>query len=139
VAEQPVVVESPIEPSGDQQTDHVPDAPAEPAAPRKSRRRSPRSAKSPAFSVDPAAEPVSVPPVEVEPAFEGRSFEPSSGQDSGNGAGPTPVAEATPVDQMPEAAAPAARGRRKRPRVVAPAGPPPGAGQPEPAGSEFGS
>jgi hypothetical protein len=34
---------------------------------------------------------------------------------------------------------PAARGRRKRPRVVAPAGPPPGAGQPEAASGEFGS
>jgi hypothetical protein len=48
----------------------------------------------------------------------------------------TAITEAT---QVGEVKAPAVRGRRKRPRVVAPAGPPRGAGQPEAASSEFGS
>jgi len=139
VTESLVVVESAIEPSGEQRTGHVPDVPAEVAAPRKSRRRSSRSAKSPAFSVDPASEPVSVQPVVVEPPFEGRSFEPATSQDGGNGSEPTQAAEATPVAQKPEVTASAARGRRKRPRVVSPAGPPRGGGEPEAASGEFGS
>jgi ribonuclease E len=139
VPERLVVLESSIEPSSDQQSDQVLDVPAELAAPKKSRRRSSRSAKSPAFSVEPAAEPVSVLPAVVEPAFHGRSFEPSTRQDSGNGAEPTPIAEVTPAAEKPDVVTPAARGRRKRPRVVSPAGPPSGGGEPEAASGEFGS
>src|SRR5450631_2100010 len=144
VGERAIVAERsmPVESSSAEKVDQAHDVSAEVAAPTKSRRRSSRSAKSPAFSVDPAAEPVSaetvsVLPVAVEPAFEGRSFEPSTSEDSGNGAEPTP--EATPVAQRADVVVPAARGRRKRPRVVAPAGPLPGAGQPEAASGEFGS
>jgi ribonuclease E len=115
VTEQPVVVESAVEPSNEQKTDQLRDVPV--AAPTKSRRRSSRSAKSPAFSVPPAAEPAAAPPVVVEPVVERHTFEPST----------------TQVAQVTEVAAPPVRARRKRPRVVAPAGPPRGAGQPEAA------
>jgi ribonuclease E len=99
------------------------------AAPKKSRRRSSRSAKSPAFSVDPTAEPMVEQPVVVEPAVAPHSF-----------------ADSEPVVPVAEPAAPAAapavavvRARRKRPRVVAPAGPPRGAGDSEAGDGEFGS
>jgi ribonuclease E len=102
---------------------------AEVAAPKKSRRRSSRSAKSPAFSVDPTAEPMIEQPVVIEPAAEPHSF-----------------ADSEPVAPVAEQAAPVAapvasvvRARRKRPRVVAPAGPPRGAGDSEVADGEFGS
>ena len=123
VTEQPVVVESAVEPSNEQKTDQLRDVPVDVAAPKKSRRRSSRSAKSPAFSVPPAAEPAVAPPVVVEPVVERHTFEPST----------------TQVAQVAKVIAPAARGRRKRPRVVSPAGPPRGAGQPEAASGEFGS
>jgi ribonuclease E len=86
--------------------------PVEEAAPTRSRRRSPRSAKSPVVSLVavvasvPAAEPVAEQP---------RSFE--------------PPAAAVDVAHVADVPAPAVRGRRKRARVVAPAGPPPGAGE----------
>jgi hypothetical protein len=51
----------------------------------------------------------------------------------------TAITAITEVTQVAEVKAPDVRGRRKRPRVVAPAGPPRGAGQPEAASSEFGS
>jgi ribonuclease E len=86
------------------------------AAPTTPRRRSSRSAKSPAVSVEPVAA-LSPPP----------SFEPSVTMEE-----PAPTAEVT------ELIAPVARGRRKRARVVAPAGPPPGADSGAARG-EFGS
>jgi len=82
---------------------------------------------------------MTVQPVVVEPAVEPRSFEPLRTQDAGNGAEPAPVAEATGVAQVAEVTAPPAPARRKRPRVVAPAGPPRGADQPDAASGEFGS
>jgi ribonuclease E len=148
MTEQPVVVESAAEPSSEpsseptDQPQDAPVAPAEVAAPQKSRRRSSRSAKSPAFSVDPAAAPMTVQPVAVEPAVELHSFEPPAtyrAADAGNGAAPAPVAETPQVTQVAEVTAPPVRTRRKRPRVVAPAGPPPGAGQADGASGEFGS
>jgi len=117
-----------------QEVDQPQDLPVEVAAPKKSRRRSSRSAKSPAFTVDPAAAPVTAQPVVVEPAGDGRSFEPPKAAGA-----PTLVAEATQVAQVAVVTAPATRGRRKRPRVVAPAGPPRGAGHPDAASGEFGS
>jgi ribonuclease E len=107
------------------------------AEPQKSRRRSSRSAKSPAFSVNPDAAPVTVQPVAVPPAVAQNSFEP-----------PTTPSQLSPIDgetkgaeatEVAEVKAPAVRARRKRPRVVAPAGPPRGVGQPEAASGEFGS
>ena len=85
------------------------------AAPAKSKRRS-RSAKSPAVSVEPVVA-VSDPP----------SFEPSA----------TPH-EPAPISEVPQVAVPATRGRRKRARVMAPAGPPPGLSTGS-LGGEFGS
>jgi len=128
---------SEAEPSGERDVDRPQDVPVEVAAPTKSRRRSSRSAKSPAFSVAPAPAPVAEQPVVVESAAGPASFEPPA-----TAAEPTPIVEATHVVQVAEVAevtAPAARGRRKRPRVVAPAGPPRGAGEPEAASGEFGS
>jgi hypothetical protein len=81
--------------------------------------------------VDPAAAPMTVQPILVVRAANASSI----GQPT-NTALLTPITEAT---QVAEVKAPAVRGRRKRPRVVAPAGPPRGAGQPEAASSEFGS
>jgi len=84
----------------------------------KSRRRASRSAKSPAVSVGTDVEPVSdhVEPVAVQPVTEPpASFQPPTTTTA------TPVTE---VSEAPEVPAPAARGRRKRARVVAPAGPP---------------
>ena len=123
-----------VEPSSEQEMDRLPDAPMEVAAPKKSRRRSSRSAKSPAFSVDPAAAPITVQAVVVEPALERYSFEPPT-----TTAEHTSTNEATQDAQVAVVSAPAARGRRKRPRVVAPAGPPRGADQPESGSGEFGS
>jgi ribonuclease E len=104
------------------------------AEPKKSRRRGSRSAKSPAFSVDPTAEPMTVQPAAIQPAVELHSFEPSL-----TSAEPTLTAGARQVPEAAEVKAPSVRARRKRPRVVAPAGPPRGAGQPEAASGEFGS
>jgi len=126
----------PVELSSEPKVDQPQDVPVEVAAPKKSRRRS-RSAKSPAFSVPPAAAPVTDQPVVVEPAVERPSVERPT-----TPAVPTPIVEevqAAEVAQVAEVTAPPARGRRKRPRVVAPAGPPRGAGQPEAASGEFGS
>jgi len=105
----------------------------EAVAPKKSRRRSSRSAKSPAFSVDPTAALMTETPVVVQPETARPSFET-----------PAPAAEvAAPVAAatapVAETTAPAGRARRKRPRVVAPAGPPRGAGDAEGADGEFGS
>jgi ribonuclease E len=93
------------------------DVAAEPAAPARSRRRSPRSAKSPVVSPAPAAELVSEPPEPFEP--------PAAAVEVVHDA---EVAEVAEVSHVAEVTAPAPRGRRKRARVVAPAGPPPGAG-----------
>jgi len=99
------------------------------ASPKKSRRRSSRSAKSPAFSVDPTAEPMIEKPVVVEPAVEPHSF-----------AEPEPAPSvAEPAATVAAPVASVVRARRKRPRVVAPAGPPRGAGDSEGADGEFGS
>jgi len=124
--EHPVVVERSGEP--------VPDQPqvvaADVVAPTKSRRRSSRSAKSPAGSVTEQ-------PVELMTETVRTSSEPPT-----TVAEPAPAAEASPAAPVADVAAvsaPPARHRRKRPRVVAPAGPPPGAGQPDVASGEFGS
>jgi ribonuclease E len=99
------------------------------AAPKKSRRRASRSAKSPAFSVHSAAE-----PLVVESEVERNSFQPQAPT-----AEPAGTPEPTQVAQVAHVSAPAARARRKRPRVVAPAGPPRAADQSEASSSEFGS
>jgi len=62
MTEQPVVAEPVVEPASEQKSDQPQDVTAEVATPKKSRRRSSRSAKSPAFSVDPAAAPMTVQP-----------------------------------------------------------------------------
>ena len=126
----------PVELSSEPKVDQPQDVPVDVAAPKKSRRRS-RSAKSPAFSVPPAAAPVTGQSVVVEPAVERPSVERPT-----TPAVPTPIVEevqVAEVAQVAEVTAPPARGRRKRPRVVAPAGPPRSAGQPEAASGEFGS
>jgi hypothetical protein len=84
--------------------------------------------------VDPDAAPMTVQPALVQPMVERQTFEPRAGT-----AEPAPTALATHVPGVGEPTAPAARGRRKRPRVVAPAGPPRGAVQHEAASGEFGS
>ena len=117
--------------SSEQKMDQPQEAAVLVAEPKKSRRRSSRSAKSPAFSVDPDASPMIVLPAVAQPAVELPSFEPPA-----TPAAPTPIAGAT---QVVEVKAPPVRARRKRPRVVAPAGPPRGAGEPEAARGEFGS
>jgi ribonuclease E len=104
------------------------------AEPKKPRRRSSRSAKSPAFSVNPGASAVSVAPVEAEPVVALNSFEPPASRPQGG-----PFVQAAKVAEAGEAKAPAVLARRKRPRVVAPAGPPRGASQSEAASGEFGS
>jgi ribonuclease E len=138
MTEKPVVVEPVAETYSQPKADQPTEAPAEVAAPKKSRRRASRSAKSPAFSVDPAAAPMTVQPVAAEPAGQRHTFEPPT-PEAGNGAGPTQAAEVAQAAPAAEVTAPPARARRKRPRVVAPAGPPPGAGDADVAGSEFGS
>lgn len=106
--------------------------PAKSTAP-KPRRRASRSAKSPAVSVTPDVghvtdqiESVVVQPVTEPPApFQSpASFPPPATTEA---APVTEVAEVTNVSQVPDVPqvpAPAARGRRKRARVVSPAGPP---------------
>jgi len=111
--EESVQATSPAEPEASSQP---PDVPVETVAPARSRRRSSRSAKSPAFSVPTAAEPVA--PPAVEPV--------------------TPPAAEPVTMPAPEPAPVVTRGRRKRPRVVAPAGPPRAADDPGAAGGEFG-
>jgi ribonuclease E len=106
-----------------------PEVPGQVAAPRKSRRRSSRSAKSPAFSVPSAVEPVS-----VEPQLHADSFQPPAPTPE-----PTVAREAAQVAQIPLVSAPTTRSRHKRSRVVAPAGPPRAVSQPEASSSEFGS
>ena len=109
-------------------------APEKSTAPR-SRRRASRSAKSPAVSVTPVVEPVNgqVDSVVVQPITgitePAPSFQPLTRPESAAVATEAAaVAEAITipeVSEVSEASAPAARGRRKRARVVAPAGPPP--------------
>ena len=102
------------------------DVPVEAAVPAKStaprpRRRASRSANSPAVSAGPDAEPAAdrVERVVVRPMTElPASFRPPTTPEA------TPVTEAPTSPEVPEVPAPAARGRRKRARVVAPAGPP---------------
>jgi ribonuclease E len=113
-------------PSSEPPVDLRHDVPVKTAAPAKSRRRSSRSATSPAFSVPPVAVPVRGQSELVEPVTELKSFEP-----------PVAATESAPAAEVARVRAPAAR--RKRPRVMSPAGPPRGAGQPEVARGEFGS
>jgi len=96
------------------------EVPATSKAP-KLRRRASRSAKSPAVSVGTGVEavsdhiePVAVPPVTQPP----ESSQPPTTTKV------TPVTEVSEVTEVSDAPAPVARGRRKRARVVAPAGPP---------------
>ena len=107
----------------------APEAPvevAEVAAPARSRRRSSRSAKSPAVSVEHVVvEPVVVEAVMAPPELHQHEVlvNPS---------------EPDPASVVPDVAAPAAHGRRKRARVMAPAGPPPAVSEGA-AGGEFDS
>ncbi|MDQ1483387.1 MAG: ribonuclease [Actinomycetota bacterium] len=124
------------EPSADEKVQQPQESPGAVATPPKSRRRSSRSAKSPAFSVPPSAEPLVKQPVVAQSAADRPQFERPAVT-----AEPSSVGEGTQVAQLtkaPEVRAPAGRARRKRPRVVAPAGPPRGAGQPHASGGEFG-
>ena len=136
-ASAPEAPDAPVAIESEQPADQPHDVPVEAevpatAKPPKSRRRASRSAKSPAVSVGAHVEPVGdhvdnqvdnqvdnhVEPVAVQPVTESpQSFQ-----------SPTTTTESTPVAEVsdaPEAPAPVARGRRKRARVVAPAGPPP--------------
>jgi ribonuclease E len=133
-SEQPVdLPEQPVE-LPEQPVDLPREVPVEAAAPEKSRRRTSRSAKSPAFSVPPVAVPMTDQLDAVESVTEQKSFEPPATATES-----APVAEVAEVAEVARVTAPAPRVRRKRPRVVSPAGPPRGAGQPEAASGEFGS
>jgi ribonuclease E len=98
----------------DQPLDAVEVVTATAPAPAKSKRRS-RSAKSPAVSVAPVTAPSAPQPIETSVT---QSFDASVTAEE-----PVPLAEV--VVEVVEAAAPVARVRRKRARVMAPAGPPP--------------
>jgi len=146
--ETPPVETSPVEtsPVETPPADQPLGVPVEAVAPVRSRRRSSRSAKSPAFSVPPTAEPLPEPRVVVESALEQQSVRPSTpAAEVAPDVTATPAAHVAPDPDVPADAgratsnAPAARSRRKRPRVVAPAGPPPGADHSEADGGEFGS
>jgi len=110
------------------------DVPAEveaPATAPKSRRRASRSAKSPAGTVTPEAElathpvePELVQPVTEPPVSFRRSAKTEATPVAVDGALVADVLTVSPVSDVPQVAAPAPRGRRKRARVVAPAGPP---------------
>jgi ribonuclease E len=110
---------------------------AEVPAPKKSRRRSSRSAKSPAFSVDPTAAPMTETPVAAESAAQRTSFQPAVA--AAEPASDAPATDGAQAPEVAEVTAPVARARHKRPRVVAPAGPPRAAGDPEATSGEFGS
>jgi len=91
------------------------------AAPARSRRRSSRSAKSPAVSVEHVVvEPIAAPPERQQHEVLVTPHEPP------------------PTSTVPDVAAPGAHGRRKRARVMAPAGPPPAVSEAS-AGGEFDS
>jgi ribonuclease E len=130
-----------IEQSADQPPDRLAEVPEIPVAPVAKRRR--RSAKSPAVSMEPVVAPlVPLPPLVPSATSAPRSFEPAV---TGQGPAPTtevrqgpqerlePAAstelsqtpEAPQLTEVPPASPPAAHARRKRARVVAPAGPPP--------------
>jgi len=126
--------EETVAPPSEQPVDLPQDVPVEVPVPAKSRRRSSRSAKSPAFSVDPVAVPMVDEFEVVESALERRSLEPAA-----TAAESAPTAVVAQVVDVARVTTPAPRGRRKRPRVVSPAGPPRGAGQPEAASGGFGS
>jgi len=114
----------------------VPVEAVEVAAPARSRRRSSRSAKSPAVSVEHVVvEPVVVEPVVVEPVV-AETFTPPPEPQQPEVLVTSP--EPDPTSTVPEVAAPAAHGRRKRARVMAPAGPPPAVSEGS-AGGEFDS
>ncbi len=137
VTEQPVVVEPVVEPSRAPVADQPQDIAAAVVAPAKSRRRSSRSAKSPAVSVAPAAVLVTEQPAAVVTATERPWSEPPAAA-----AEPAPAAQVTqvaPVADVAPVTAPPVRRRHHRPRVVAPAGPPPAAGQADQDSGEFGS
>jgi ribonuclease E len=121
-------------PSTEQNVEKSPEVAVVVAEPKKSRRRSSRSATSPAFSVNPDAAPVTAAAVAVQPGLELSSFSPST-----TSAPPSAADGAVQAAEVAVVKAPVVRARRKRPRVVAPAGPPPALGQPEAASSEFGS
>jgi ribonuclease E len=100
----------------------------EAAAPKTSRRRSSRSAKSPAGAVEHS--------VSLEPVVSFDTVDAPSEQPPWE----SPVTPDGPATTaiVPEVAAPAAHVRRKRARVMAPAGPPPGVSE-APVGGEFDS
>ena len=118
----------------EQNEERSPEATVVVAEPKKSRRRSSRSATSPAFSVNPEAAPMTAAAVAVQPGLELSSFSPSTAS-----APPSAADGAVQAGQVAVVKSPLVRARRKRPRVVAPAGPPPAVGQPEAASGEFGS
>jgi len=98
--------------------------------PARSRRRSSRSAKSPVVSLDSpgvSVEPVVVPVLSQRSEPDVKTPEPAV----------TPVAQA-PIVDVREPSPPVVRGRRKRARVMSPAGPPPATGSGSPNG-EFDS
>jgi ribonuclease E len=106
-------------------TDVPVDVPVEagaPAAAPRSRRRASRAAKSPVVSVTPVVELVT-PQVEPAPVqqmteqIESVTVEPATAESA-------PPSEVPTVPEVTATSAPASRGRRKRARVVAPAGPP---------------
>jgi len=102
VIEQPVMEQ--IEQPAMEQPDDAPVEVVTATPPVKAKRRASRSAKSPAVSVEHVVAPSE--PLSLEP--------------------PVTLDEPAAMAPAPEVAAPASRGRRKRARVMAPAGPPPG-------------
>jgi ribonuclease E len=95
----------------------------------KARRRSSRSAKSPAISVVPTAAPPVEQPTVTQSAPDRQPLPAQA--DAADGSAAASGAEDGMGAKVAVATAPAARHRRKRPRVVSPAGPPRGAGQGE--------
>ncbi len=118
-ADAPFAIESELR--ADIQHDVTVEVDETPTAKAPKRRRASRSAKSPAVSVGSDVEPASVQvePVVFQPVTElAESFPPPTTKQA------APVTEVPEVSEVSEVPAPAARGRRKRARVVAPAGPP---------------
>jgi len=122
----------------EQPVDRPEDVPVEAAVRTRSRRRSPRAAKSPVVSLAPAADLVTEQPklferpvaaVATAVADVARVAEVAETVHVPEVAEVVHVPEVAAVGHVADVAAPAARGRRKRARVVAPAGPPPGAGE----------
>jgi ribonuclease E len=129
VAHDETAAPSASEDTGDTQVTS-PEVPLQSAVAVRSRRRSPRSAKSPVVSLAVASEPMTLPPQIPLPPVSAPEVVAVVAADNveADSVEADKVADLAEVAQVPGVSAPAARGRRKRARVISPAGPPPGAG-----------